>query len=79
LLMEGLHGLGRANVSLGLSPREQEVMFCLCQHLSDKACAVALGISEATVHVHLRSIYRKLEVYIRSSAIHRLTWEFDRR
>lgn len=69
LLLEGLRGLGRAKPALGLSRREQDVMFCLCQHRSNKECAAVLGISETTVHAHLASIFRKLQVHDRESAL----------
>lgn len=72
LLVEDLRGLDEVNTSLGLSPREQAVMLCLCQHQSDpsnKTCAKELGISEATVHAHLARIYKKLNVHDRESAL----------
>jgi DNA-binding NarL/FixJ family response regulator len=69
LLLERLHALGGDHSALGLSQREQQLMFCLCQHRSDKGCAEALGISESTVAVHLRSVFKKLGVHDRTAAI----------
>ena len=71
LLMERLHALGGDHSALGLSQREQQLMFCLCQYRSDKGCAEALGISESTVAVHLRSVFKKLGVHGRPAAIRR--------
>lgn len=68
-LLEDLQRLGHARTVPGLSLREQELMHCLCQHPSNKQCALALGISEATVHAHLARIFKKLGVHDRESAI----------
>lgn len=71
LLLDAFHGLGRAGTSLNLSKREEEIMFCLCQHPSDKECTRALGICPTTVHAHLSRIYKKLNVHDRASALRR--------
>ena len=45
-----------------LTARERQIMTCLAQNLVDKEIAERLNISNHTVHVHLRRIYRKLGV-----------------
>jgi len=45
-----------------LSGREREVMLLTVEGLSNKEIARRLNMSESTVKVHLRSIYRKLAV-----------------
>jgi ATP/maltotriose-dependent transcriptional regulator MalT len=54
-----------------LSDREEEVYGLLCQGLSNKGIAQALFISDVTVKVHLRHIYRKLRVRTRLEAVAR--------
>jgi DNA-binding CsgD family transcriptional regulator/tetratricopeptide (TPR) repeat protein len=51
-----------------LSKRETEVLELIQQGLSNRAIARALWISEATVKVHVRSIFRKLNVQSRTEA-----------
>jgi len=46
--------------SLGISPREAEVLVQLAQGLSNKEIARALGISPNTVKTHLARLYEKL-------------------
>jgi len=57
---------GRSDVSL--SKREVAIIARLTEGLSNKAIANDLGISEATVKVHLRTIYRKTGVQNRTQA-----------
>ena len=45
-----------------LTPREREVIQLLCEGLKNKQLAARLCVSEKTVHNHLASIFRKLEV-----------------
>ena len=52
----------------GLTARESDVLRLVAMGLSDAQIAEKLVISERTVHAHLRSIYRKLEVTSRSAA-----------
>ncbi len=46
----------------GLSPRETEVVGCLCMGLSDNEIAVRLGVSIRTVNAHTAAIFRKAGV-----------------
>jgi predicted ATPase/DNA-binding CsgD family transcriptional regulator len=52
----------------GLTGREVEVLELVAQGLTDGAIAKRLFVSPRTVHAHLRSIYRKLDVGTRSAA-----------
>ena len=52
----------------GLTSRELEVLVLVAQGLTDAAVAERLVVSIRTVHAHLRSIYRKLDVRSRSAA-----------
>ena len=56
----------------GLTGREQEMAGCLVASLRDKEISTRLGMAEATVHVHLVRLYRKLGVHSRQQAVARL-------
>lgn len=45
-----------------LTPRQLEVTACICDGLTNKQIASALGISEATIKMHVTSIFRSLDV-----------------
>jgi DNA-binding NarL/FixJ family response regulator len=51
-----------------LTPRERQVLNAIAKGFSYKEIANLLSISEQTVPVHIRNIYRKLEVKSRSEA-----------
>ncbi len=55
--------------SLGLSPREVEILGSLASGGSNKEIARQLGISPNTVKTHIARIYEKLEVQKRVQAI----------
>ncbi len=57
-----------ADRSDGLTAREVEVLGLVAEGLSDAQIAERLVVSLRTVHAHLRSIYRKLDVRSRSAA-----------
>src|ERR1017187_445103 len=65
---EFLHGIGRAFGPGALSQREHEVMLCLARGMKHKDIAKGLGVSSATVHAHLATIYKKLDAHDRSEA-----------
>jgi two-component system nitrate/nitrite response regulator NarL len=52
----------------GLSTREQEILHLLVTGASNKAIAIRLGITEATVKVHLKTVLRKVDVGNRTQA-----------
>ena len=58
-----------AIASLGLSPRECEILALLASGQSIKEMARALGISPNTVKTHVARVYEKLEVQKRIQAI----------
>lgn len=55
--------------SLGLSPREVEILDALALGESNKEMARRLGISPNTVKTHIARVYEKLEVQRRVQAI----------
>jgi len=60
-----LSGVGTPD---GLTPRETEVLAMVAKGLTDAEVAERLVVSLRTVHAHLRSVYRKLDVHTRSAA-----------
>ncbi|HYI64968.1 MAG TPA: response regulator transcription factor [Allosphingosinicella sp.] len=60
--------------SLGLSPRECEILELLASGQSNKEMARSLGISPNTVKTHVARIYEKLEVQKRVQAIEKARW-----
>jgi DNA-binding CsgD family transcriptional regulator len=63
-----------AIASLGLSPRECEILGLLATGQSIKEMARALGISPNTVKTHVARVYEKLEVRRRVQAIEKARW-----
>jgi DNA-binding CsgD family transcriptional regulator len=55
--------------SLGLTPRECEILALLASGRSNKELARALGISPNTVKTHIARLFEKLEVQKRVQAI----------
>ena len=60
--------------SLGLSPRECEILELLASGQSIKEMARTLGISPNTVKTHVARVYEKLEVQKRVQAIEKARW-----
>lgn len=60
--------------SLGLSPRECEILDLLASGQSNKELARTLGISPNTVKTHVARVYEKLEVGKRVAAIEKARW-----
>ena len=54
-----------------ISGREQEIIDCVCQGLSNKEIAVRLALSSHTVKAHLNRIFRKLNITNRSKLVTR--------
>jgi DNA-binding CsgD family transcriptional regulator len=57
--------------SLGLTPREYEILELLASGRSNKEIARRLSISPNTAKTHLASVYQKLAVQRRTQAIHK--------
>ena len=57
-----------AQISLGLSNREKQILKCLVTGLPNKLIARELDIAEATVKVHLRALLRKIKAQNRTQA-----------
>jgi two-component system nitrate/nitrite response regulator NarL len=55
-------------VPVGLSGRENQILKCLVDGLSNKLIARELNMAEATVKVHLRALLRKLKAQNRTQA-----------
>lgn len=61
------HRVARAGVPLGtLSPREAEVMRCVCQGMTDKEIARALSIALPSVRTYMQRLFGKLGVHRRA-------------
>jgi DNA-binding CsgD family transcriptional regulator len=60
--------------SLGLTPRECQILAQLASGQSNKELALSLGISPNTVKTHIARLYEKLEVRNRIEAIEKARW-----
>jgi len=60
--------------SLGLTPRECQILQQLASGQSNKELARSLGVSPNTVKTHIASLYAKLEVRNRVEAIEKARW-----
>jgi DNA-binding NarL/FixJ family response regulator len=58
-----------APTKVRLTPRENDVLICLCRGQANKDIARNLGLQDVTVKLHVRSICRKLEVTNRTQAV----------
>jgi len=58
----------KGHLSVPLSERELEILDCLWAGHSNKAIAGVLGVAEATVKVHIKSVMRKINVQNRTQA-----------
>lgn len=58
-----------AIASLGITPREQDVLVQLAAGKSNKEIAQKLGVSPNTIKTQIASLYQKLEVQRRTQAI----------
>jgi len=55
--------------SFNLSDREKEILTCLVKGMSYKMVADSCYISIETVNVHIKNIYKKLQVHSKSEAV----------
>lgn len=60
--------------SLGLTPRECEILALLASGQSNKELARTLGVSPNTIKTHIARVYEKLEVERRIEAIEKARW-----
>jgi len=56
-----------------MTPRQQQIVELLCQGLSNKEIARALGINHSTVKVHLYDIAQRMGTKSRGKLVHLLT------
>lgn len=68
---EGALLLQETHKSLGLTPREREILDRLALGETNKEIAVTLQANAATVRKHLEHIYAKLDVHTRTAAVNR--------
>lgn len=61
--------LARHRESESLTPRELEVLGLMAQGLTNKDIALAIGRTDETVKIHLKSIFAKLKVATRTEAV----------
>ncbi|MFT3736154.1 MAG: response regulator transcription factor [Rhodocyclaceae bacterium] len=66
---EPVRALGESRPRPKLSPKQERVLCCLMEGLSNKEIAIKLDLSERTVKMHLTSVYQVLGVNTRSQAI----------
>ena len=69
MILEGFYRHGPVRETEPLTQREEEVLKFLVQGLIKKEIADHLAISQHTVDMHLRSIYRKLHVRTQTEAV----------
>jgi two-component system, NarL family, response regulator LiaR len=72
VLLQWLRAAGDLASSNLLSSREQQILACVFEDLSNKEIAESLGIGCGTVHTHLARLFRKLGVHSRDEAL----WKF---
>ncbi len=56
-----------------MTPREMDILWGIAKGFTSDELAASLGISRQTVPVHIRNIYRKLQVSNRSEAVFEAT------
>ena len=61
--------MARHRESDSLTPRELEVLGFVAQGLANKDIAVAIGRTDETVKIHLKSVFAKLKVATRTEAV----------
>jgi DNA-binding NarL/FixJ family response regulator len=59
-----------AEVDTKLTRRERDILEMIAKGFSYTETSEICGIASATVHSHLKSIYRKLEVHSKTEAVH---------
>ena len=69
MILEGFSKFGPVEESEPLTHREEEVLRYLVQGMIKKEIADELSISQHTVDMHLRAVYRKLHVRTQTEAV----------
>jgi DNA-binding NarL/FixJ family response regulator len=69
MILEGFSRYGPVQEIEPLTQREEDVLRYLVKGLIKKEIADQLGISQHTVDMHLRSVYRKLHVRSQTEAV----------
>lgn len=69
MILEGFSRYGNVQKIEPLTTREEEVLRALVRGLIKKEIADHLNISQHTVDMHLRSVYRKLQVRTQTEAV----------
>jgi len=74
-LLNRMHGTAAATAPDGggetaLTPREREILEMIAKGFSYAETSTICAISTATVHSHLKRIYRKLEVHSKTEAVY---------
>ena len=64
-----IHSFRKPSTAGTLTPREHEILALLCRGESYKMIAGDLGISQGTVHCHIKNIYKKLQVNSNAQAV----------
>jgi DNA-binding NarL/FixJ family response regulator len=70
LKAKGLDDTPEAASVAKLTAREQQVLEMIAKGFSYAETSTICGISASTVHTHLKSIYRKLEVHSKTEAVY---------
>lgn len=52
-----------------LTPRQEQILRCICSGLSNKQIAREIDLQESTIKMHIKILYSKLQVGSRSQAI----------
>ena len=62
LLQETAPASPGAQAANNLTPRQQQVTVLICEGLTNKQIAAELGIAEATIKMHVTSVFRTFDV-----------------
>jgi DNA-binding NarL/FixJ family response regulator len=63
------NSLARRPSQASVTPREREVLKAMAEGMRNKEIAAVLGITEETVHAHVKNIFFKLQVRDRTAAL----------
>ena len=72
------HAWSKVNRALALSPKESEIVLRLFDDLTEADIAEELGLSQHTVHSHLKRLYQKVDVASRVQLVIHILAEFVR-